>query len=68
MYDMPYSVLEFRIAGHQLVFNTQKKKTIFAMDCRQKWSTNTINPKGLHCRNSSKIQMKDHRNRQNTLS
>jgi hypothetical protein len=25
MYDMPYSVLEFRIAGHQIVFNTQKK-------------------------------------------
>jgi hypothetical protein len=35
------------------------------MDCRQKWSKQ---PKGLHCRNSSKIQMKDHRNRQNTLS
>jgi hypothetical protein len=26
MYDMPYSVLEFRIAGSQIVFNTQKKK------------------------------------------
>ena len=26
MYDMPYSVLEFRIAGNQIVFNTQKKK------------------------------------------
>ena len=35
------------------------------MDCRQKWIKN---PKGLHCRNSSKIQMKDHRNRQNRLS
>jgi hypothetical protein len=26
MYDMPCSVLEFRIAGNQIVFNTQKKK------------------------------------------
>ena len=23
---MPYSVLEFRIAGNRIVFNTQKKK------------------------------------------
>ena len=35
------------------------------MDCRHKWSKQ---PKGLHCRNISEIQMKDHRNRQNTLS
>jgi len=61
---MPYSILEFTIAGHQIVFNTQKKNTIFAMDCKQKWSKK---PKGLHCRNSSKIQMKDNRNR-HTLS
>jgi hypothetical protein len=62
---MPYSVLEFRIAGSQIVVNTQKKKEkIFAIDRKQKWSKN---PKGIHCRNSSKIQLNDHRNRQNTL-
>ena len=65
MYEMPCSVLEFKIAGHQIVFNTQKKNTLFAMDCKHKWSKK---PKGLHCRNVPKIQMKDHRNRQNTLS
>ena len=63
MYDMPYSVLEFRITGSQIVFNTQKKTKI-AIDRKQKWSKN---PKGLHCRNSSKIQLNDHKNRQNTL-
>jgi hypothetical protein len=26
MYDMPCSVLKFRIAGHQIVFSTQKRK------------------------------------------
>jgi hypothetical protein len=31
MYDMAYSVLEFRIAGSQIVFNTQKKKKQFSL-------------------------------------
>ena len=31
MYDMPYSVLKFRIAGSQIVVNTQKKKKQFSL-------------------------------------
>ena len=31
MYGMPYSVLEFRNAGHQIVFNTQKKNKQFSL-------------------------------------
>ena len=31
MYDMPYSVLEFRIAGNQIVFNTKRKKDQYSV-------------------------------------
>ena len=57
MYDMPYSVLKFRIAGSQIVVNTQKKKKQFSLLI--------VNKNGVKTQKDYTvgIQLNDHRNK-----